>query len=497
MALKDSLRLESIYFNNLKSMMKMLKSWADGTTDEKTKDIIENCIQADAAILLLYRNLGEAWNELMANIQKEMHDLQDLKETVDAYHDELNEKIDEVNNYLMVLIRELQERVTILEQRVDVLETQINIILDLVEDEPVQAKRGKKNTKAANDPTYHLEYHGDEVSYSDIEDMIEEGLDRVIWVRAKEELCHFDLAETNIIKFNRTFYNETAEKIYKELVTINSSDVVTYSLFEVKQGGVIYLECSYDTETEESILTYNSEPITLTEIQNFINSGFIVKVILNSVDGVEHADLPVILSYIRTKSWVEVEEGHDINLTELVFENTSMNNDTSSYEDKFIPYFMRYLVSVFRATSEEEEPYETVKCKYYLYKGVDILLKSPVSFPSNYGDKVYMDNLCCMSMRDWFAPNSNAETNFQFGFSGYLTFRRDQTAQVPEHYAMAYLTYITPYQYDVVDDEGIYSCTLLFKDLTQLGTSYEDWEIHWTYNETTGEEVFYMGTGAN
>lgn len=495
MALKDSLRLESIYFNNLKSMMKMLKSWADGTTDEKTKDIIENCIQADAAILLLYRNLGEAWNELTAYIQKEMHDLQDLKQTVDAYHDELNEKIDEVNNYLMVLIRELQERVTILEQRVDVLETQINIILDLVEDEPVQAKSGKKNTKAANDPTYHLEYHGETVDYSDIEDMIEDGLDRVIWVRAKEELCHFDLAETNIIKFNRTFYNETAEKIYKELVTINSSDVVTYSLFEVKQGGIIYLECSYDTENNEEILTYNSEPITFTEIQNFINSGFIVKVILNSVDGAEHADLPVILSYIRTKNLVDAWG----TITELVFENTSMNNDTFADEDKFIPYFMRYLVSVFRETSgdEDEEPYEGVKCKYYLYKGVDILLKSPQSYPSNYGNRVYMDNLCCMSMRNWFAPSSNAETNFQFGFSGYLTFYRDRTAQEPAHYAMAYLTYITPYQYDVVDDEEIYSCTLLFKDLTQLGTSYEDWVIHWEYNATTGEEVFYMGAGSN
>lgn len=247
MALKDSLRLESIYFNNLKSMMKMLKSWADGTTDEKTKDIIENCIQADAAILLLYRNLGEAWNELMANIQKEMHDLQDLKETVDAYHDELNEKIDEVNNYLMVLIRELQERVTILEQRVDVLETQINLILDLVEDEPEETK-GKKNTKAANDPTYHLEYHGEQVNYSDIEEMIEAGLDRVIWVRGLLTLLHIVPSSENTIIFTRTFYDEANETVIKEKVTIDSTDAVVYLVSSYDIGA---LEDRVDTAEDD------------------------------------------------------------------------------------------------------------------------------------------------------------------------------------------------------------------------------------------------------
>ena len=279
MALKDSLRLESIYFNNLKSMMKMLKSWADGTTDEKTKDIIENCIQADAAILLLYRNLGEAWNELMANIQKEMHDLQDLKETVDAYHDELNEKIDEVNNYLMVLIRELQERVTILEGRVDVLETQINIILDLVEDEPVQAKRGKKNTKAANDPTYHLEYHGETVDYSDIEEMVEAGLDRVIWVRAKEELCHMRISEENVITFDRTFYDETTQKFYKESVTIDSSNSVTYSLdeVEIESGGSSIYEIEFryndDDPSNPFYEVYHDDIlVTVQDIYDAINS---------------------------------------------------------------------------------------------------------------------------------------------------------------------------------------------------------------------------------
>ena len=255
MALKDSLRLESIYFNNLKSMMKMLKSWADGTTDEKTKDIIENCIQADAAILLLYRNLGEAWNELMANIQKEMHDLQDLKETVDAYHDELNEKIDEVNNYLMVLIRELQERVTILEQRVDALETQINLILDLVEDEPAETK-GKKNTKAANDPTYHLEYHGETVTYSDIEDMIEAGLDRVIWVRGLLTLLHIVPSSENTITFTRTFYDEANETVIKEKVTIDSTDAVVYLVSSYDIGA---LEDRVDT-VEDDIEAFGGLP---------------------------------------------------------------------------------------------------------------------------------------------------------------------------------------------------------------------------------------------
>ena len=112
MAFKDSLRLEQIYFQKLKDMIKTCKAWYDGENTDKDRDILEALIQACAAILLLYRNLGEEWNELTALIQRTMHDLVYLKEKTDVYHDELNEKIDEVNNYLNAAI-------TIIEAQID------------------------------------------------------------------------------------------------------------------------------------------------------------------------------------------------------------------------------------------------------------------------------------------------------------------------------------------------------------------------------------------
>lgn len=111
MAFKDSLRLEQIYFQKLKDMIKTFKAWYDGENTDKDRDILEGLIQACAAILLLYRNLGEEWNELTALIQKNMHDLIDLKDKIDDYHDELNQKIDDVNNYLNSAITTIEAQI--------------------------------------------------------------------------------------------------------------------------------------------------------------------------------------------------------------------------------------------------------------------------------------------------------------------------------------------------------------------------------------------------
>lgn len=112
---KDSYRLERVYFEKLKSMISILKSYLENETDEKTRAILENEIDDNGAILLLYRNLGEAWAELADLIQKLRNDLTDLDEKEEAYHDELNERIDEVNNYLMALIRALEARMDAVE----------------------------------------------------------------------------------------------------------------------------------------------------------------------------------------------------------------------------------------------------------------------------------------------------------------------------------------------------------------------------------------------
>lgn len=171
MAFRDSLRLEQIYFNNLRSLIDTLKTWRGNETDPKTADILESCIQADAAIILLYKNLGEEWNELTALLQKEMHDLEDLKKQVEDYHGELNEKIDEVNNYLMSLIRDLEERVGSLEARMSAAEQDLagltrNYLLDLYND-------GIGN--------YGLNYKGTPVTFSDLAAWTEHP--HIIWIR--------------------------------------------------------------------------------------------------------------------------------------------------------------------------------------------------------------------------------------------------------------------------------------------------------------------------
>lgn len=109
MAFTKSYRLERVYFERLKSMIDILKPYLNEETDEKLKAILENSIDDNGAILLLYRNLGEAWAELSDLIKKADEKIDATKEEAEKYHDELNERIDEVNNYIMGLIRILEE----------------------------------------------------------------------------------------------------------------------------------------------------------------------------------------------------------------------------------------------------------------------------------------------------------------------------------------------------------------------------------------------------
>jgi len=118
MAFKESVRLEQIYFKNLQTMVGTLKAWKGATTSEELNDVIDSCIAANNAILLLYKNIGECWNDAVSLIVKNQEELAGLKTELASYHTEINEKIDDVNNYLMNLIRELQEAVGILQKQI-------------------------------------------------------------------------------------------------------------------------------------------------------------------------------------------------------------------------------------------------------------------------------------------------------------------------------------------------------------------------------------------
>lgn len=176
MAFKDNLRLEYVYFQNIKSTIDVLKSWKGETEDGKTTDIIDAVIGCDSAILLLYKNIGECWNELTAQIQKEMKDLGELKEKVENYHDELNEKIDDVNNYIMAIIREIEERLDSLEAR-----------MELVEDDLATLQRNRifELVYSAEDDEWSLTYNGAVVDFDDAYELLvsEEGVLGNGWVK--------------------------------------------------------------------------------------------------------------------------------------------------------------------------------------------------------------------------------------------------------------------------------------------------------------------------
>lgn len=116
MGFKENIRAEQKHFLNLKTLVSLLSRWASDEKDAKTVDILNSCIEADKTLILLYKNLGEIWNELAGAIVAEKARLEALRSEVSEFKDEVNGKIDEVNNYLLSLIRDLETRVEILEK---------------------------------------------------------------------------------------------------------------------------------------------------------------------------------------------------------------------------------------------------------------------------------------------------------------------------------------------------------------------------------------------
>lgn len=115
---KDSLRVEAVYFAKLRDMMRKLEVMKEtGNKPEELETVIDSCIEANGAILLLYKNLGEAWNDCVSLIQEQGKKLEELKESVESYDDELNSKIDDINNYLNSQIGFLDARLAEVESR--------------------------------------------------------------------------------------------------------------------------------------------------------------------------------------------------------------------------------------------------------------------------------------------------------------------------------------------------------------------------------------------
>lgn len=112
---RDNLRLEEIYFSKLRGLIAALGKFQNGDNPEEIRVLLDSCIEANGAILLLYKNIGEAWNETTALLQEQARKLEELKTSLESFDAALNEKVDEINNYLNSQIGYLDARVTALE----------------------------------------------------------------------------------------------------------------------------------------------------------------------------------------------------------------------------------------------------------------------------------------------------------------------------------------------------------------------------------------------
>lgn len=115
MTFTESFRVERVYFEKLKNNITDIKNLLAAGNTEDARILLENSVDVDGAVLLLYRNLGECWAELADQIKKTRDELDALKEATEAYHDELNEKIDNLNFVLLRLINALDARLTVVE----------------------------------------------------------------------------------------------------------------------------------------------------------------------------------------------------------------------------------------------------------------------------------------------------------------------------------------------------------------------------------------------
>ena len=153
MTFKEGYRLEKVYFENIYTLLNMLKSVDKNNVDMNTvKELLDNAIADNESIILIYKNLGELYSEVADNYSKLLADLEALKENLESWKDEINEKIDDLNNYIMSLIRDIEQRLDSLEQRMNDAEEAIDSLedrMDIAEDDIDDLENNKQDKLTA------------------------------------------------------------------------------------------------------------------------------------------------------------------------------------------------------------------------------------------------------------------------------------------------------------------------------------------------------------
>lgn len=149
MTFKEGYRLEKVYFENIYTLLNMLKSVDKNNVDMNTvKELLDNAIADNESIILIYKNLGELYSEVADNYSKLLADLEALKENLESWKDEINEKIDDLNNYIMSLIRDIEQILDSLEQRMSDAEDAIDSLEDRMDtaEADIDALEGRMDT---------------------------------------------------------------------------------------------------------------------------------------------------------------------------------------------------------------------------------------------------------------------------------------------------------------------------------------------------------------
>lgn len=260
MAFLTSYRAEKVYFEKLRSNIDIAKSYIQrGATDE-VMALLQNAVDADGAIMLCYRNLGEVWADLAAQLEKTQKALEDLKTALEEYHDDLNKKIDEINNYLVRLINALDERVTILENESKVKFAYLNH--DSVED------------------VYSIEYNGETADFDTLSAALEYPHLLVLIDNENGNIYYPRSVSDVLIDFHADGVSGTD---YVDIsITMSDSDVVT-----VTEKTVV----NYTFGTGFNVSNTNEVTPDLTVLQAKLSAGFGIEIDSSNEISVDTSDV--------------------------------------------------------------------------------------------------------------------------------------------------------------------------------------------------------------
>lgn len=308
MEFRDSYRMEAIYFQTLKEEINRVKALMASGNTEQAKTLLENAVNVDGAVLLLYRNLGELWSELGAKIEETKKELEKLDSRVDDYHTELNEKIDDVNNTIIRLINALEERVEALEECCE----------DVQED--LEKKQDKMIVHFT--PTDNGNEYDSDKTFKEIYDAINAGSDVLGYVYTVPTEDSYDAPLYYVTRIKSHYlaiddHLEDAEPYYEEhgkIVFSSESLNETYLPVYFKEC-TVFIEYEKSIESSETyeesrctgIVTTDSRSYTIALFEQISNINFTEEELEHILQAFRYYPVNIIVTWIITPPTGQVE----------------------------------------------------------------------------------------------------------------------------------------------------------------------------------------------